>query len=389
MLGHGCQFESSKLGFYHDTDKTPLHLINTNQMLVKTLSSCAMQFCYSVLLIAASLIVLSGCSTDLDLNAEYEEIPVVYGLLNAKDSVHYVRIQKAFLGQRSAEEDAKVRDSTYYDHKLDVTVTALDENGNPNGQTFRLNRVNGDTMGLDKESGAFAEDPNELYRFRGNLNPELTYRFTMENPKTGKRISAETPLVQDFKVERPIPAFDLRFLPELSEDFKWDVAPNGKVTELLMRFRYYEWEKGNPGSREAKHIDWRVIKREVTDKGQEQHEVEKGGLAFFTAISNKLNADPDVRRAVDTSNNQKFTYNVGAQDLYNYVRVGEAQTGITELQVTPEYSNFDEGLGIFSSVFTKEVDNIELSEATIDSLACSTFTRDLNFRASNGEFECE
>lgn len=344
---------------------------------------------YTLLLLSCSLIGLTGCSTDLDLNADYKEIPVVYGLLNAQDTVHYIRIQKAFLGKQSAEKDATVRDSIYYDQELDVTVSALDENGNPIGQPTRLERVNGDTLGIEKDRGPFAKEPNELYRFKGNLNPELTYRFEMVNPETGKTVSAKTPLVQDFKVERPIPAFDLILLPNQSANFKWSAAKNGKVTELIMRFRYYEWEKGNPGSREAKHMDWRVINREVTDRQQEQHEVDRDGLAFLTAVSNKLEADPDVRRAIDTSQNHKFIYNVGAKDLYNYVRVGEAQTGITQLQTTPDYSNFDEGLGIFSSVYTKEVDNIKLSDPTIDSLACSSFTRDLNFSRSDGDFECE
>ena len=355
-----------------------------------------MKPCFIPVLFVCSLLIgiTGGCSTDLDLNAEYEDIPIIYGLLDVEDSTHYVRIQKAFLGQKSAQDIAGNHDSLYYDHELDVTVRAVNDNGEPNGATYNLERLNGDTLGLPKDEGMFAEDPNELYRFKGQLNPNATYKLTMTNPKSGKTVSAITKMVQDFEVKRPLPnnsntEIPVRFQPERSEPFKWDAAPNGKVNELLMRFRYFEWPKGSPGQKEAKHFTWRVINRELTDAGQQEHEVKKGGIVFFSTVSDQLEADPSIRRAVDTVKNQKFTYNVGAEDLYNYVRVGEAQTGITELQVTPQYSNFDEGLGILSSVYTKELDNIKLADKTIDSLACNTLTKELNFRNSKGAFDCE
>ncbi|MBK8876748.1 MAG: hypothetical protein IPN13_23830 [Bacteroidetes bacterium] len=55
-------------------------------------------------LIAGSML-FSACDNDIDLLAPYKEIGVVYGLINPKDTVQYVRIQRAFLGRRKCAHD--------------------------------------------------------------------------------------------------------------------------------------------------------------------------------------------------------------------------------------------------------------------------------------------
>lgn len=342
------------------------------------------------LLLVALLFGVWSCSTDIDLNADYKEIPIIYGLLDAQDSVHYIRIQKAFLGEQNAEVTAQNPDSIYYEQKLDVTIEARNEFGDPvgDGKKYELKRVNGATVGLDKDEGVFADEPHELYRFKAKLDTSAIYHLKMVNPETGKTITADTRLVQNFQVLRPTPApgINLRFLPETTEDFLWNSAPNGKVTEVIMRFRYLEWDVTKPNSRELKQKDWQVFNRVVTDSRQGQHDLAKQGNAFFAFVSNNLEANPNLRRVVDT---MQFIFNVGTKDLYDFVRIGEAQTGITQLQINQDYTNLNgDGLGLFSSVFSKTVNNISLAESTIDSLACSRFTRDLNFQDSEGSFPC-
>ena len=42
------------------------------------------------------LSLFSSCSNELELNAPYKNIPVIYGVLSVKDTSHYIRIQKVF-----------------------------------------------------------------------------------------------------------------------------------------------------------------------------------------------------------------------------------------------------------------------------------------------------
>jgi hypothetical protein len=53
----------------------------------------------ALLLILAGLILFNRCSNDVDINANYEQITVVYGLLDPNEDTTYLKINKAFLGE--------------------------------------------------------------------------------------------------------------------------------------------------------------------------------------------------------------------------------------------------------------------------------------------------
>ena len=48
---------------------------------------------YFVLL---SIMFLTGCSSNLDIMDDHQSVPVVYAVINAYDTVHYVRVEKTF-----------------------------------------------------------------------------------------------------------------------------------------------------------------------------------------------------------------------------------------------------------------------------------------------------
>ncbi|HML85282.1 MAG TPA: hypothetical protein PKE52_08995, partial [Bacteroidales bacterium] len=68
-----------------------------------------------ILLLSGLAFLLSSCKTDFDLNAEWKDITIVYGVLDPGKSVQQVRINKAFLGEGNALEYAKIADSIHYD----------------------------------------------------------------------------------------------------------------------------------------------------------------------------------------------------------------------------------------------------------------------------------
>ena len=43
----------------------------------------------------------TGCETDFDTTAPYKDITIVYGLLDSKDSMQYIKINKAFLAENN------------------------------------------------------------------------------------------------------------------------------------------------------------------------------------------------------------------------------------------------------------------------------------------------
>lgn len=124
------------------------------------------------------------CSTDFDLNADFKETPVIYALLSVSDSVHYIRINRAFLDDtKNAYELASDPNQIYYGDELTVLIEEINNDLVVN--TFAVERVDGDTLGMPKETeGVFASLPNILYRFKAELNTTHEYRITVTNTLT-------------------------------------------------------------------------------------------------------------------------------------------------------------------------------------------------------------
>ena len=110
-------------------------------------------------IILFSIILFGGvqsCSTDVDINAPWKDITVVYGLLNQNDNIHYIKVNKAFLGDASAYEMAAISDSVNYQDIIVNLYKIKTSNGDFDTiQTFIFQ----DTV-LQKDSGIFATDNN-------------------------------------------------------------------------------------------------------------------------------------------------------------------------------------------------------------------------------------
>ena len=96
-----------------------------------------------------------SCETDIDVNAEPSDITVVYGLIDPVDTVHYFKINKAFIGEGSALDlAANSSNYTYTDDELDVRIDG-------NGTSYPLIRV---TNEIVKEDRVFDSSTNVLYK---------------------------------------------------------------------------------------------------------------------------------------------------------------------------------------------------------------------------------
>ena len=69
------------------------------------------------------LIVFSSCETDFDVNAEWDDVTIVYGLLDPNNEIQLIKINKAYLGAGDAIQMASVSDSlNYTPSDLDVKL---------------------------------------------------------------------------------------------------------------------------------------------------------------------------------------------------------------------------------------------------------------------------
>ena len=144
-----------------------------------------------------SSILFSSCETDFNVNADWKEVTVVYGLLDQNEDKQYIRINKAFLGNENAYVMASVTDSINYNpNNLEVKIEKLSASGN-----VLETKMLTDTI-MFKEDGLFSVEENIIYVFDTDnfLNKEKEYKLTITNLVSGDIISSQTKLIHNLSL---------------------------------------------------------------------------------------------------------------------------------------------------------------------------------------------
>lgn len=300
-----------------------------------------------------------GCETDFDITADYKDITVVYGLISQNDSVHYLKINKAFLGKGNALEFAKEEDSMSYHNDLEVKMEEL--NGAAIVQTFYF-----DTIRIaNKEPGIFYYPGQQVYSSYYEMPSDYsskTYRLLITNTKTGKVISSETALVHDFSISSPRPGQPaINFTSEYLQKVEWKSAKNGKRYDVALRFWFDEVLRGSSDTL-ARYVDWSLGTAKSRGlAGGESMELQYKPEGFFNMVNAKIPYQPGSGISEDQVlarlvTRAEFIFSVSGDDLNTYMEVNEPSSGI--VQDKPEFTNIINGIGLFSSRYTKNTHDL-------------------------------
>lgn len=309
------------------------------------------------------VLFLVSCDNELDLVKEFKEVPVVYGLLDRTAETQYIRVERAFADKTiSANEIAQNPDSLYY---TDITVRLINKRNNAE---YILERIDGADEGLPREDGIFASSPNYLYKVK-------TVDFPMEQGDSIMlRISNVfedrdvTAITDIFKPPFFVSPNTLNF--ERGRQFKLSWNPSEDPTVYSAAFTFNITEDRN-GIISDTTLRWVVM----NNSSRTQLEVE--GESFYTFLRGALEENSTITRSMG---NGEFELVSGNTDVADYIRVGQANLGITSSGEIPIFSNISEGLGIFGSNVTDRRTQLPFRDSTIDSLINSNITKSLNFQ---------
>lgn len=323
---------------------------------------------FSFVIVIVILVFANSCETDFTTIAPYEDITIVYGILDSKEAVQYVKINKAFLSETDVLTYALEPDSNQYLYKLEVAIEERSESGD------LLNTYVLDTTTIyDKEYGQFYAPEQVLYQFDKTgdpyeikyiieglndtigiiyfyLNEESTYKLKIKNPESGKEITAETDLVKDFRILKPGFGLTIRFVPDpiAPMEFEWEKADNGAKYEFELRFNYGEWKWGSQDTT-YKYIV--LASSSVSGPpGGNTLSYYYNSADFFTSCDILIPySDPAEEEQVRERYSSKVDVivSVAETEFAKYMEVNEPSTGI--IQEKPNYTNIDNGLGIYSS----------------------------------------
>lgn len=279
-------------------------------------------------------VIFNSCKTDFEVLAPYKEIPVVYGLLNPSDSLQYIRIQKAFLGEGNALIMAQNPDSIYYPDILDVKL----EEYNSSGILLRTISLIRDVK--PKEEGIFSAAGHIIYRTQGEkIFPQYNYKLIIRNTETGAVFSSKTEVVDNLTVLKPTPfPAQINWLG-FPYAIEYSPVPEGYLYQLIIRF-YYTERNVFTNEVKLKYLDWKFPERSKNDPSA----FTIGNSEFFVFVASQLDPDPSVKRhAVEF----EFYFHVAGKAFSEYIQVNSPPTGIN--QEIPLFTNIENGLGIFSS----------------------------------------
>jgi hypothetical protein len=338
---------------------------------------------YIVFLIAIIVIGLASCDNELDINADYKEITIVYGLLDPKQDTQWVRIQRGYLGTAPASASFNEPDSLYYG-SLDVELLEFDEDLN----SVRTTSLIRDETSIQLNSGLFTTEGFSLYRTPPGyvVTPNYTYQVKVRKESNGP-IIAESDLddtapviraqlgssvgtVNILDVVRPRQTANLAQPPLFDGLFEWEQSTGYKAAGIYT----FEYDEININTKVKTHKSFEVELPTTLDNSYTYRFAD-----LYQAISSNVQRDDNVIRFF-----RKMTFKVSVinRELDTYLSLNIPTTSITQSQ--PEYTNITNGLGIFSSRTSAQLDSVEISASAFTTLYKSDLVCQLRFAVVKG-----
>jgi hypothetical protein len=332
-----------------------------------------MRYLKLLLILFTCFTFLISCKNKLNVNADWQDITVVYGLMNQNDTVHYLKITKAFLGEGDALKFAKIPDSSFYPNKLDVRIEEW-QSGNL-VKTLYFDT----TTEIKKEAGdSIFYFPYQLvYKNNDKLNETSIYKLFIKNPKTGKETTSQTPLVGHLDVKSPVEIASARagFDTIQDNDVSWYAAKNGAQYQLVIRFHYTEILITDTSKKTQQYIDWTIFTDEkaLDTTGVFPNDYTFPGKGFYLNVGHHVPVNHLVYRLAGRVD---YIFTVAAGDLSTYMQVNEPSTTI--VQEKPFFTNITNGIGLFSSRYDRTISLLS-SDLTKQCLKYSSYTYMLGF----------
>ena len=312
------------------------------------------------------LCLFSSCDNDFEVNSNWEEVTIVYGLLDAgnSNSSQEVRINKAFLGQMDAYQMAKYKDSINFDTtNLNVTIYKI------------KNNIVIDSVRLHPEitvrNGDVFNDTLVTYKFfKDNfLQSSSSYELNIRNKNSQNIVSSFTNIIPNFSWGTQFkPFYNIGFYKNDLSDFddkqiNWRNVDYGQIYQLNLEFNYSEINQIS-GETTFHSLDW-IQPIEIYTSGEMSTKLE--GDLFFKFLEDNIQKNNDVERVFESI---YIEMTVGTEELNTYINVNKPITGI--VQERPVYTNIINGIGLFSSRYThrdlilnsQDQDNKGLTNAT-------------------------
>ena len=315
--------------------------------------------------------LLASCETDFQVNAENQEVPIVYCVLNNGSTTQYVKLNKSYLIDKPAFSNPPNQDSVYFDGNIQVVLEEWD-----NGKVSEI-FIFEPTSEIPKDTGFFPVDNNIIYKTEATIKPEKKYSLSIYLENKEKIVYAETTSMGNLSVIDPLDIPERKVSLNVGQNYvcSWKPVDNAGIYQVIINFQYMEYE-GTDSIQ--KTMVWpQAFTSPLTNAETLSKDI--SGSRFFYIVNEKLEVKPGItRKALGVD----FVILSGGEEIKFYIESTAPSDGA--LMEKPIYTNVTNGLGVFSTVSKAEISLLPLGAVTIDSLAYGQTTNGLGFLDHNG-----
>ncbi|WP_343603723.1 hypothetical protein [Fluviicola sp.] len=328
-------------------------------------------------IILASTALVTSCKDDIDFAGDHVETPVLFGLLDKNDSLHYVKLTRTFGGSNNSIDVALIADSSYFQN---AEIVVEEWASLPPNNVFTKVRswILKDTVLTNKVAGAFYSPNQKVYYFQtqaynalnqpaiGDQNPlvalkdEATYKI-IANINGGQIVvNGETKLVTGMSIASPSSNGNYSFVKTVNGVKEYNGASlkcnngNAQVIDARIQFFFNEYYGSTPVE---KSFTWKVGEYNGDAVQGTTSNFSANGETFYQLVSQNCTNDPTITKRQMTS--IRLIMTGGSEDLNKYILVNQPSSSLA--QNKPTFTNLtrtDGGpvIGLFSSRMTTKQD---------------------------------
>ena len=301
-----------------------------------------------IISISAILLILlfNSCDDSFNIFTDGEEVTAVYGYLDVEADTNYLKITKSFTG--NAVEMAPDYSSSNYDYKLDVKLIGKFAS-NPNFVR---------TVMLDTTSVFKPYDPDALFYSGVNQVLYYTTEKLLEDQEyqlvitrnDGEVVTSKVKTICGSTIKKPI--LGISFESPATNKIEWRSNQFNQLAAYYEVIGYFHYKQIDPGQSDTTYHKMRWYFGSGT--GVEMYN--SSTLNMFvnytpTTFYSKLAADANITNNTSTYTERfvdcfEIVITSTGDELYNYILIQNSGSAIMD---TPEYTNIENGIGIFSS----------------------------------------
>jgi hypothetical protein len=321
----------------------------------------------SFIFISLGLIILNSCNEKIELIGDFVETAVVYGLLDQADSLHYIKINRAFIGPGNALEIAQIADSSYFTN-VDATISEY-----LNGNLTRSWLLRDTILDNKDPNGVFYAPEQKVYYFKTmptgfngviqtstnpqmtSLNPQAIYKIDIVINNGAFSVSGETELVRGITSAAATQNFNFKFAINPGEYTSTGITVsstgNSYVLNTQLKIAFNEWENNTYSE---KSFFWKLGEADVLPTSSKIFTA--NGETFYDLMKSNCTENSSISKRTFKGVTIKITG--GAEELYNFIAINKPSSGLA--QSKPTYTNLTATngkrvIGIFSSRQTVEI----------------------------------